>query len=229
MRKLLLLSLFFLIACAHAPERNIASFEVITFGEVDPAQSTVHLFPNHSGHPDLHHFYLELRNLNNKLVDIELRDISLKLEKNSPSIYIKRISVGRYQMEVYDHIPHFKKLKLVVQNKIIKHTIVRKQKPVKANSKIKLVSNTNNKLKLHVYLKDEKNSAVILETSPDIILDGLGGLSKPVKVKDGVWEFVIDYPEMNQVLYISIRANGIMLEKLYRHQHIEKSQQVVPE
>jgi hypothetical protein len=229
MRKSLLLPLFFLIACAHAPERNIASFEVITLGEVDSTQSSVRLFPNTTGHPDLHHFYLELRNSNNKLVDIELNDISLKLEKNSPSIYLKRISVGRYQMEVSDHIPHFKKLKFVVQNKIIKYTIVRKQKPVKANSKIKLISNTDNKLKFHVYLNDEKNSVVILETSPDIILDGLGGLSKPFKLEDGAWEFVIDYPEMNQVLYISIRANGIMLEKLYRHQHIEKSQQVVPE
>jgi hypothetical protein len=78
-------------------------------------------------------------------------------------------------------------------------------------------------------LKDEKNSAVILETFPDIILDGLGELSKPLKLKDGVWEFAIDDAEMNQVLYISIRVNRFMLEKLYRYDHIEKSQQVVPE
>lgn len=222
MRKSLLLPLFFLIACAHAPERNIASFEVITFGEVDPVQSMVHLYPNFSGHPDLHHFYLELRNSNNKLVDIELSEISLKLEKNNPSIYIKRISMGRYQMEVSDHIPHYRKLKFLVQNKIIKHAIVKKQKPVRTNSIIKLISNTDHKLKFHVHLKDEKKSAVMLETSPDIILDGMGELSKPQKLKDGVWEIVINYPELNQVLYISIRANGVLLEQLYRYQHIEK-------
>lgn len=222
MRISLLLPLFFLIACAHAPERNIASFEVIAFGEVDPAKSVVQLFPNLSGHPDLHHFYLELRNSNNKLVDIELSEISLKLEKRYPSIYIKRISLGRYQMEVSDHIPTYKKLKFVVQNKIINHSIVKKQKPVKSNSKIKLVSNANHKLKFHVYLKDENNSAVMLDMYPDVILEGMGEFTKPQKLKDGGWEIVISYPELNQVLYISIRANGVLLEKLYRYQHIEK-------
>ncbi len=222
MRNWFLFSLFLVFACAHAPERSIASLDEIKFGFIDPAQSIVRLFPNTSGHPDLHHFYLELRDSNKLLVDVALSDIVLKIEKKNPSIYIKRISLGRYELEVSDHISHFKKLKFVVQNRSVKHAIVKRQKPAKSHSKVTVISNAENKLKLHISLKDEKNVAVILDMSPDIILDGLGHLSMPQKVKDGVWEIVIDYPEMNQILYISVRANGVMLEKLLRYQHIEK-------
>jgi len=222
MRNLLLLTLFFVFSCAFAPERKIASIEVIAFGNINADHSLVQLFPNRIDHPDLDHFYLELRDSNKALVDVDLGDIALKVNKQIPSTYIRRISIGRYEVEVSDHISHFKNLKFVVQNKIIKHAIVNKQKPTKTYSSIIVISDNNYKMNLRLTLKDEKDSLVKVDAAPDIILNGDGNISMPQMVKSGIWEIEVSYPEMNQIMYFSIRANGVLLEKLLRYQHIEK-------
>jgi hypothetical protein len=41
-------------------------------------------------------------------------------------------------------------------------------------------------------------------------------------VKEGVWEFTISYPGVNQILYVTLKANGVELERLFRFQHVEK-------
>lgn len=222
MRDLVLILIFFVSSCAFAPKRNIASVEVITFGSIDSKHSIVRLFPNRTGHPDLHHFYLELRDLNKKLIDVDLGDIALNVSSKIPSIYIRRISIGRYEIQVSEYVPNLKKLNFKIQNKILKLNLLNEQKPSQTNSSITVISNDQNILKLRLTLRDEKNSLVKLDFSPDIIFEGTGTVSMPQMVKQGIWELEVSYPEMNQIMYFSIRANGALLERLLRHQHIEK-------
>jgi hypothetical protein len=221
MKLVLLLPLFFLISCASGPERDIASDEIIVLGEVDGQISKVKMYSS-SGHPDLHHFYLELRNSSRELVDVELRDIRIKEGRKHLSTLVRRISLGRYEIEVDQQDLNFKALKFSIQDKPLKHRLVRLKKPVRENSSIVVILNENNRLKGQLILKDKNGAVFDVPHSPEIIFVGRGEASVPVKLKTGVWEFEITYPEDNQILYLSVRANGVLLEKLFRYQHVEK-------
>ena len=221
MRLALLLSLFFVMSCASGPARNVASTQAISFGEVDAKRSTIKLFSN-SGHPDLHQFYLEFRNTQKALVDVELHDIVVKDAKKILTSHIRRISLGRYEVEIDKENLNFKNLKFVVQKKTLKHQLVSLKKPVQKNSSIVIVSNEFYHLKARLTLKDKDDSLVVVQHEPDIVFTGMGEISIPKMVKNGVWEFEIAYPDENQIIYLSVRANGVLLEKLFRFQHVEK-------
>jgi hypothetical protein len=75
---------------------------------------------------------------------------------------------------------------------------------------------------LRLTLRDRRNLPVEMQQSPEIILEGIGEVSGLKMVKAGVWEFTISYPEVNQILYVSLRANGVKIERLFRFQHVEK-------
>jgi hypothetical protein len=53
-------------------------------------------------------------------------------------------------------------------------------------------------------------------------MDGVEELSVPQMVTSGVWEVIVTYPDMNQILHLSVRANGVLLERIFRFQHVEK-------
>ena len=222
MRLAILLPLFFLISCASGlRERNIASNEFVVLGEADSNLSIVKFFFD-AGHPDIHHFYLELRNSHKKLVDVELKDILIKDGKKKLNSYIRRISLGRYEIEVDQTNLNFNKLKFVIQAQTLKHKLVGLQKPIQKKSSITIISNENHRLKLRLTLKDKNGKVVDVQQGPDIIFSGLGEASVPMKTKTGVYEFEITYPEDNQILYLSVRANGVSLYKLFRFQYVEK-------
>jgi len=222
MRNFLLILQLFAFSCAFMPERKIASIEVISFGSIDSQHSSVRLFPSRGGHPDLHFFHLELRDSHKKLTDVALEDIALKVSSKIPSIYIRRISKGKYEIQLADYVSNLKKITFKVQSKTIKTDFQFIQKPSNSNSSMRIVSNNQNILKLTLTLKDEKNSPIKLDATPDVIFEGTGTISMPQMVKLGVWELEVSYPEMNQIMYFSIRANGVLLERLLRYQHIEK-------
>ncbi|MBA2403776.1 MAG: hypothetical protein H0V66_03315 [Bdellovibrionales bacterium] len=222
MRICLISALIFLLSCASVPERHIASEEPITFGEVDANPSVVKLFPTHSGHPDLHHFFLELKNSKQKLIDVELKDIVLEEANRVQTTHIRRISLGRYEIEINKDNIDFKTLKFLVQKKLIKHQLVPLKKPVRKHSSVVILTNEDNHLTARLGLKDKNGASVDLQANPEIILEGLGEVSELKMIKSGVWEFVISYPEDNQVFYISVRANGVLVERLFRFQHVEK-------
>lgn len=222
MRLAILLPLFFLISCASGlPERNIASDEFVILGEADSKLSIVKFFSD-AGHPDVHHFYLELRNSHKELVDVDLKDIVTKEGKKKLNSYIRRISLGRYEIEVDQANLNFNKLKFVIQAQTLKHKLVGLQKPNQKHSSITIVSNENHRLKLRLTLKDKNGSVVDVQQGPEIIFSGQGEASLPKKIKSGVWEFEITYSEDNQLFYLSVRANGVQLDKLFRFQYVEK-------
>ena len=213
MRFLFILPLFFLLACATKVERYIASDPQIIFGDVNASRSKVGLFSETS-------FYLELRDSNKALIDVDLKDIQLRDHKDQLDSRVKRLGKGKYVLNISEDIIDLSKIKFYVQKKIIAHKLVAPHKPVRANSRLELISNGDYVLRFRITLRDKNSSPV--EQQPDIILEGLGDVSEIKQVKNGVWEFSLAYPEENQILYISIRANGILLERLYRFQHVEK-------
>jgi len=221
MRLALLLSLFFVMSCASGPARDVASTQAISFGEVDAKRSSIKLFSG-TGHPDLHHFYLEFRNTQKALVDVELQDIAVKEGKKILTSHVRRISLGRYEVEIDKENLNFHSLKFFVKKKTLKHQLVSFKKPVQKNSSIVIVSNEFYRLKARLTLKDKDDSLVVVQHEPDIIFMGMGEISIPKMVKNGVWEFEIAYPDENQIIYLSVRANGVLLEKLFRFQHVEK-------
>jgi len=224
MKLAILLPLFFLISCASGPpERNIASEEFVVLGEANTQLSIVKFFSD-AGHPDIHHFYLELRNTKKELVDVELKEIEAREAKKKLNTYIRRISLGKYEIEIDKENLNFNKLKFLIQTKALKHKLVGLAKPVQKNSSMVIVSNEHHRLKMRLTLKDKNSTAVDVKQDPEIIFTGLGEASTPKMVKKGVWEFEIIYPEDNQIIYLSVRANGVLLDQVFRFQYVEKYQ-----
>jgi hypothetical protein len=220
MRIILLLSLISFISCALRPGRNIASVTPIVFAEIEAKECLVKMFPREVGRPNILQFYLELRNITKDLVDVELKEILVKDNKKILSGHIRRISKGRYEVEVRKS--KFKALKFLVQNHSIKHQVVIYKNAVRKKSSIVILSDENYRMKARLILKDKNDAALEVQRDPEIIFMGLGSVTQPVMIETGVWEFDIEYPEENQIIYISARVNGVLLERLLRFQHVEK-------
>lgn len=154
------------------------------------------------------------------MIDVELADISIKNNDKVVTSHIRRISRGRYEVEVGKG--KFKGLKFLVQNKSIKHELVIFKNPIRNKSSLVIISDENYCMKARLILKDKNDAALEVQQPPEIIFMGLGSVTEPVMVETGVWEFDIEYPEENQIIYISARVNGVLLEKLLRFQHVEK-------
>ena len=168
------------------------------------------------------HFYLELKSPSKTLVDVNPKDIVIKKSMKILTTDVQRLSIGKYKVVVKAEVLNVKSLKFLVQKKSLKHQLVTLKKPARKNSSFKLVSNHDGRLKVRLTLKDKRGSLIELEHLPEIILEGLGDVSEINVVKPGVWDVDIVYPEDNQILYLSVRANGVLFERFFRHQHIEK-------
>lgn len=222
MKGLLLLSLFFVVSCSGLPERRLASQELIILGNADHKNSLVKVFPMRQVTDHEHHFYLELRDTKKKLVDIDHDEIELKLKKENLEMKIERISLGKYEIQVHREIIDYSQLNFSVQGMGIKHTLVSPQKPDKKKSSVSIITNQNHIITLQINLKDKQGNVLVSQLPPEIILEGSGQLSPIEKLSPGKWEFSVQYPDENQIFYISVRANGVLLERVFRLQHIEK-------
>lgn len=217
-----LLSFLFLSSCASYREQSGVSKAPIVLGEVDAKLSSVKLFSSDDEDSDDLHFYVELRSAPKTLVDVNSKDIVIKKSKKILSTDVQRLSVGKYKVTVKNEAPNLKSLKILVQKKSLKHQLVTMKKPARKNSSLKLVSNLDCRLKLRLTLKDKHGSMIELQHLPEIILEGLGEVSQINVVKPGIWDIEIVYPDENQILYLSTRANGVQFERFFRYQHIEK-------
>jgi hypothetical protein len=57
---------------------------------------------------------------------------------------------------------------------------------------------------------------------PDIILEGIGEISGLEYRGPGIWQFHLKFPEIDQIMYISVRQQGVLLERIFRYHHLEK-------
>lgn len=219
---LILFHLLLLVSCATQPQRQIASEQVIVLGEVNASKSKIKLHQTNLSQNDYFHFYLELRDARSKLVDVDLKDIRVRNQKNQLDSFVKRLSKGRYEVTIPESLADLSKIKFFVQKKVLPHKLVANQKPVRAHSKLELISQGDHVVHLRLTLRDKASLPLETELFPDIILEGLAEVSELRLIKKGVWEFSLAYPEQNQIFYLSIRANEVLLERLFRFQHLEK-------
>jgi hypothetical protein len=84
------------------------------------------------------------------------------------------------------------------------------------------VANPEYSLWLELNLKDLKGHPLDLNYLPEVIIEGEAVISDIRRIKKGTWHIHLSYPDDNLILYFSVRANGVKLERLLRFQHVEK-------
>lgn len=222
MRVLPIVPLFMLLSCASRPERNVASEVAVLFGHVDTNQSLVKLFPVESDGAKSSYFYLELRDGEKKLVDVELRDIMVRNHRGELEAKIQRISEGKYEIHVLKEISRLKQIQFLVQNKRLKFSLIHLQKPSRENSSLTILSNVDHRLKLKLTLRDKHGHPLDMPQAPELLIEGNGVISELEPIEKGIWHLSLTYPDDNLIFYFSVRANGVYLERLLRFQHLEK-------
>ncbi len=215
-------SLLFLVSCASGPSRNIASVSPVILGDIDQSHSLVKLFSMGQEQQDFQLFYLELHGDKKQLVDVALEEIQVHYNGQILEAKIKRLNQGRYEIETRKKNLKFKKLVFLVQKKQLKHHLVNVAKPVKLQSKLQVIHDTEYEATLELTLRNKKGQLIESPSAPEVIIEGNAMLSEITPVSKGVWTFKMSYSDYNQIFYFSVRANGVYLERLLRYQHIEK-------
>ena len=222
MRVLLLSVLIFGLSCASDPQRHISSIEPIVEGKIDQRLSEISSFPSDQENPSSLFFYMDLKNSKKRPVDISLDDIKVSEAGESIEAKVRRLSLGRYEIEIFENIENLKELVFSVQDKTLKHKVRPIQRPSKSKTKFVIISNKNHELVVQLFLQDKRGNFVDLQFSPEIMIEGAGTLNDLMMVKKGLWQFRVTFSEDNHILYFSVRANGVYLDRLLRFQHLEK-------
>lgn len=220
--RLILLFSFFFTACSFLETNSTPTPRPVkVLGVVDPKMSVVKLYP-----PDAYHegqrFFLELRNSSGIKVDVEDQEIKVKCSKISPKYKVLWVSQGRYQLEFAEELENLKKVKFLVQGKLLKHELMSFKKPSRSHSKLILLGKGDHQISMKLTLQNKRGERVETQAPPEIILEGLGEVSTLKLSQNGIWEFTVNLPELNQIIYLNVRANGVEFDHLFRYQHIEK-------
>lgn len=226
MRVLFILT-FLLIGCAsEKPLRKPASEHTLFRpGIVDQKKSSVQVFPSVAADQSIwYYFFVQLKDQNGKFIDTEIDDIEITSKGKKYNFKSDRLLTGRYYLLVEKtNELSTPKLDISVQGKPLKTQFkLNLRQPSKAYTSLKLVKNEANRLTFRLRLADKKNQPVELPEKPEISIEGEGNVEDLVHLGEGVWEFSILYPELNQVLYVSVRAMSVSFNRMYRHQHVEK-------
>lgn len=215
--------LLFLVGCAlPTPQRVPSSVQSFRFGEVDHQKSSVQIFT--SGVRDFY-LYLQLRDKNGTAVDCGPEDISLRGKDGKKIIFaFERIEAGRYYLSVSTVSGSEAQLiDLSIQGKFLRERMkLEFNYPDSNHTRMKILKNHGNILTIELRVADSKNSPVELVENPEILLDGAGDIFDLRPLGKGKWQFQVNYPENNQIMYFGIRAQGIHIPNLLRYQHVEK-------
>lgn len=226
MWKALVLVMFF-TGCSHVPGRRLASEqEDLQLGEVDYRQSLVQIFPGDIKDELISYYlYVQLKNPQGEFVDFDQNEFSLRNnESEKINFTVERVLRGRYyiKLEKRDGV-EWKTLDLLLQGKALREKFkLSISKPSRKFSSIKLLKKLDGKIILRLKIADRHNRKLELPDVPEIWFDGAGEISEIKHTSEGEWEFTFSYPEVNQVIYFTVRASGVSFRKLYRFQHIEK-------
>jgi len=223
-----LLIILFLSSCAsHVKDRKPASIESQeVFGEVNFAKSNLKIFPpQFVEHEFFYYFFLELKNDRGEFIDCPESEIEVKNSQNQrQSFHLERVLRGRYYITIDEKSSGSnEKFNFYINNKLLKKSVKLNQaKIAREKSWLKPIFSTQNGIRFRLFLGDRSGRPVEPMISPDIIISGAAQVEDFQHIKEGVWEFNLSIPNYNQVIYLSVRAQGAYLADLYRIQHIEK-------
>jgi hypothetical protein len=214
MKYLLVFALFFVVACSQGPVRKIASNSRPTSFEVDAQKSSAYLIKRK-------HFLIQVKNSLSQNIEINFNDVKVKNPQGKDIPFeLERVGAGKYYVLP---LSNQKELQISIQDKIIgKQFKVTLKKPVKQYSSISLVSQEDHRLSLRLKLADKSNRPLTTDELPEILIDGDVSIEDLKSLGNGVWEFTLNLPEHNVIVYLSVRSQEELLERLYRFQHVEK-------
>lgn len=225
--RILFILTFLIVGCAtEKPLRKPASEHTLfKVGIVDQKKSSVQVFPSVAADQSLwYYFFVQLKDQNGKFIDSEIDDIEISSKGKKYNFKSDRLLTGRYYLlvEKTDELSS-SELAISVQGKPLKTQFkLYMRQPAKAHTSLKLMKNEANRLTFRLRLADKKNQPVEMPEKPEISIEGEGNVEDLVHLGEGVWEFNVLYPELNQVLYVSVRAMSVSFNRMYRHQHVEK-------
>jgi hypothetical protein len=228
MRPLLIFLILLTVGCASkAPERSIASaIRAARPNIYDHTRSLAHIFPAVAADNGIwYYFYVETKNTYGRFYNIDPSEIEIKTHKGKKVAFkYEQILAGRYYLTLEKTVDvSSAELDIFVRGKALKEQFkLNMRQPDKANSTIKLVKISDNRLVFRLRLADKKNQPVEMPDKPEIILEGMANVEDVTHVSEGTWEFTVIYPEQNQIMYFSVRAMGVYLSNIYRYQHVEK-------
>lgn len=226
MQQGILIFIFFsLCACSQAPVRKIAAIERdFYYSEVNVSESSIRQFPPETISGIRHYFfYLELKNSLFQLVDIDPREIALKSHEEQLDFTLERISRGRYYviLAVTEKAPQSVDF-LINGHYLKKNFQLIANQPDQSHSSIITLVKSKYRHTLRLFLSDSQGQPVKTLAAPDLIIEGYAYTENIRAISTGVWEFDLVFPEQNGIFYISVRAQGKLLNRLFRLHHIEK-------
>jgi hypothetical protein len=230
MRIGLILLLLLSVSCATKKvvvERKMAAISKVEKPAVfDPKQSWVNIFPAVVESDGLwYFFYVQLKDTEGKYIDCDPSEIALKTTSGKDIAFgFQRSFVGRYYLTLEKTaLITSAEMDFFVKGKALKEQFkLNLGHPDKAHTKITILKHEQNKITFRLRLADKANQPVDLPEHPEVLMDGQGSIEDMKHVKEGVWEFSLIYPEENQIMYFSVRAQGVYLSNIFRYQHVEK-------
>lgn len=194
--------------------------------EVDLKKSMVQIFPAVAADNGIwYFFYLQLKDARGNYVDCLPAEIELKTQKGLPVEFkYQKILTGRYYLTLEKTAKiSSAQLDFFVKGKPLKEQFkLNMRLPDRTKTTIKMLRNDRNEISFQLRLADKDNLPVETPDQPEILLDGEGSVEEMRQISDGIWEFKVIYPEQNQIMYFSVRAQGVYLRKVFRYQHVEK-------
>lgn len=227
MRAYFLFLFVFFASCAEVPIQRLPSSEsLIRSGEISFRKSEIKNFPPAFEDGSIkYYFYLQLKNMNGEFVDCDSSEITLKNKKGTKVEFLfERLFPGRYYLILEENrVDDSNEILVFIRGKQLGNNFkLALNYPDEAFTKIHLVKDEAGILTLRLHLNDKNNRPVSSQFPPEMILEGWGEMSDLIPIQEGIWEFNVLHPEVNQIFYISLRSQGVYIPRIYRFQYIEK-------
>jgi hypothetical protein len=216
MSYLLWLPILGFLSCSHK-QINTTSAEIIrrpTSIEVDTEKSSLRLVKRKR-------FLLQVKNSSNQEIEISSNDVVVKnVDGKMAPFALERVGKVKY----YIHpVNNEKELDISVQGKSVGKKIkINLRKPSEKFSHISIIQQFDHRLILQLKIADKFARPLDDGEIPEIVIEGDATIEGLKMIKEGLWEFSLDYPEHNLILYLSVRSQDVYLERLFRYQHVEK-------
>ena len=189
---------------------------------IDFKQSRVQTFPSTD---DSYLFYVHLKNKFGIDTDCDISEISLKtIDGKSLEFKYEMLQAGRFYLRVLNSSQvRSDQISIFIQGKLLNQGIPLKMpRPDLKNSSLKILRNENNIIVFQLRLADSRNNLIDTINDPEIIMEGLATMEGLRRISKGIWEYSVVYPEDNQIMYFSVRSQGVYFHNLLRYQHVEK-------
>lgn len=86
----------------------------------------------------------------------------------------------------------------------------------------KIFSRSGDQIIVSFDLKDRQNKSLTEVEDFEVIVEGDARLREVKRGDQGQLKAALTIPDYNQIIYLSLRVNGVYLPRIFRHQHIAK-------